>query len=129
VARKPSSVHPAAEREATREFRYYQRVAAMGNAFLDALAAALERASKAPEAGSPQVWFEERPSDPYGCAGSRIDWSTWRGRPWSGCSPSPTRVVVLTTGVVEADASGRNDPVHDEVVHLRGRESQRRSGT
>jgi toxin ParE1/3/4 len=53
VARKPSSVHPAAEREVSREFRYYQRAAAMGSAFLDAFAAALDRACEAPDAGSP----------------------------------------------------------------------------
>lgn len=52
MARKPSSVHPAADREATREFRYYQRAAGMGSAFLDAFAAALDRACEAPGAGS-----------------------------------------------------------------------------
>lgn len=51
MARKPSSVHPAAEREIAREFRYYQRAAGMGGAFLDALA--LDRACEAPESGAP----------------------------------------------------------------------------
>jgi hypothetical protein len=53
VARKPSSVHPAAEREVAREFRYYQRAAGMGAAFLDAFALALDRACEAPESGAP----------------------------------------------------------------------------
>jgi len=53
VARKPSSLHPAAEREAEREFHYYQRAAGMGGAFLDALAVALDRACETPQAGSP----------------------------------------------------------------------------
>jgi hypothetical protein len=50
VARKPSRFNPAADREAAREFRYYERAAGLGFAFLEALDAALTRACEAPNA-------------------------------------------------------------------------------
>lgn len=52
MARKPSSVHPAAEREVAREFRFYQRRAGMGGVFLNAFALALDRACESPASGA-----------------------------------------------------------------------------
>jgi plasmid stabilization system protein ParE len=54
VARKPSSFHPIADREAEREFRYYhRREAGLGHAFNDELEQALIRALEMPETRPP----------------------------------------------------------------------------